>query len=147
SALLQTRSTTARWLGLPPDRWAIDTEWRLRRNYQVATTRHTYRSVYAAASPATRTLLDYGGLSPDDAVFRWGNYNQLFVLPAKAFAPGDSGRSYRMRPQTRSVWLKNVALSYDVIGFFLMPDTSELRRLLEGTGAYVVPGSTQTTNS
>src|SRR6185312_10127708 len=105
SALLQTRSTTARWLGLPPDRWAIDAEWRVRRSYQVATTRRTYRSVYAAASPATRKLLDYGGLSPDDAVFRWGNYNQLFVLPSKVFAPDDAGRSYRMRPHTRSVWL------------------------------------------
>lgn len=145
--VLQARSTAVRTLGLPPDRWAIDADWRVRRSYDAERTRKTYRATYGRATPETRRLLDYGGLAPEDAVYRWGNYNLMFVLPSKVFAPDDAGRSYRMLPHTRSVWLKDVALARDVIGFFLMPDTPELRKLMEGTGAYIVPGSTQTTNS
>ena len=145
--VLQARSRLVRALGLPPDRWAIDADWRIKRREQIEVTRRTYRSAYAKSTAATRRLLDYAGLAPDDVVLRWGNYNLTFALPSKVFAPDDSGRAYRMRPHTRSVWLKDVALSRDVIGFFLMPDTDELRSLLEGTGAYIVPGSSQTTNS
>ncbi|MDR3637442.1 MAG: SGNH/GDSL hydrolase family protein [Isosphaeraceae bacterium] len=144
---LQARSTLVRAVGLPADRWAIDTDWRVRRSYGIERTRRTYQQAYAQVTPQTRRLLDYAGLSPQDAVLRWGNYNQTFVLPSRVFAPDDDGRSYRMRPHTRSIWLKDVALSWDVIGFFLVPDTAELRSLLEGTGAYAVQGSTQTTNS
>ncbi|MDR3636805.1 MAG: SGNH/GDSL hydrolase family protein [Isosphaeraceae bacterium] len=145
--VFQGRSTTARTLGLPSDRWAIEADWRIRRSHDIEVTRRTYRASFEKATPEIQRLLAYGGLTPDDAVFRWGNYNLVFALPSRVFTPDDAGRSYRMRPYTRSVWIKGVLFAGDAIGPFLMPDTPELRRLVAGTGAVVVPGSTQTTNS
>lgn len=143
----EVRSAAERWIGLPPDRTEIEADWKRRRERDVEQTRRVYREVYAEATNAARKLLDFGELDPDSGVLRWGNYDRILLLPATVFLPDDHGRSYRLRPNTRSIWLRNFDLPRGLAGFFLMPDTPELPRMIEGTGARIVPGSTQTTNS
>jgi hypothetical protein len=134
-------------LGLPPDRAEIEADTALRRGRGIAQTSATFRDIYAEASPPMKRLLDYAGLEPRDAVLRWGNVDRIFLLPSTVFRPDDTGRSYRMRPDVRSIWLRKVALPRGLDGFFLVPDRPELREVLDGTGAGIVPGSEQTTNS
>lgn len=142
------RDGAIRLIGLPPDRAVIDARWRNERLRGVEQASATYRAIYGDVAPELRRLIDYGGLGPDQAVIRWGNYDRILLLPSSAFMPDDSGRSYRLRPHTRSVWLKAIDLPDSRLrGFFLMPDTDELPRLLKGTPGYIVPGSSQTTNS
>jgi hypothetical protein len=134
-------------VGLPPSRAEVDADWRIRRERGVVQTRAVYNQVYADASPALKRLMGYAGLDPEHAVLRWGNYERILLLPSTVFVPDDTGRSYRMRPNTRSIWLKGIALDKGLAGFFLVPDTPDLPRLVEGTGAFIVAGSAQTTNS
>ena len=94
-----------------------------------------------------KRLLLHAGLDSDHALVRWGNYDWTLLLPATVFAPDDTGRSYRLRPRLRSVWLRGVKLAPSAMGFFLVPDTPELAQLIEGTGASIQPHSVQTTNS
>src|SRR5262245_31561666 len=71
---LGARSEVLRAVGLP-DRATVDAGWRVRRERDVEQTTRTYRTVYAESSPALRRLLDFGGLDPDHAILRWGNYD------------------------------------------------------------------------
>ncbi len=143
----EVHAAAGRWIGLPQDRAVIEADWKLRRERDVEQTRGTFREVYAEASPAARRLLEFGGLDPDVGVLRWGNYDRIMLLPSTVFLPDDHGRAYRLRPNTRSIWLRNFDLPRGLAGFFLMPDMPELRQAIAGTGASIVPGSTQTTNS
>jgi lysophospholipase L1-like esterase len=143
----EVRAAAERWIGLPPDRAAIDADWKLRRERDVEQTRRVYREVYAEASPEVRRVLGFGGMDPDSALLRWGNYHRILLLPGKVFLADEDGRSYRLRPNTRSIWLRNFDLPRGLSGFFLMPDEPELRQVIAGTGARIVPGSAQTTNS
>ena len=143
----EVRSAAERWIGLPPDRTEIEADWKRRREHDVEQTRRVYREVYAEATHEVRRLLDFGGFDPDTGLLRWGNYSQILLLSGAVFLPDDHGRSYRLRPNTRSIWLRNFDLPRGLAGFYLMPDTPELPRMIEGTGARIVPGSTQTTNS
>jgi hypothetical protein len=86
-------------------------------------------------------------MAPENAVIRWGNYDRTLVLPSRAFEPDDHGRSYRLRPNTRSVWVRNITLEKGVHGLLLIPDTPVARASVEGTGGVVMPESVQTTNS
>ena len=85
-----------------------------------------YREIYAEAKPEMRRLLDYAGLDPDRCVIRWGNFDRTLLLPGSVFREDDDGRSYALRPGTRSVWLRRVALPRDLSGFFLVPDGPDL---------------------
>ncbi len=143
----RTQATARNLLGMEPNRAEVMAEWKLRRERGVTQTTATYREIVAEADPAMRRLIDFAGLAPGEAVLRWGNYNKILLLPGSVFEADDSGRSYRMRPNVRSVWLKGVALPRGLDGFFLVPDRPELSQILPGTGAFVVPGSAQTTNS
>jgi hypothetical protein len=134
-------------LGMAPSRAVIDAKWRRWRQRWVVETQATQRKNYVAADPLMKRLLLYAGLDPDHALVRWGNYDWTLLLPATVFEPDDAGRSYRMRPRVRSVWLRGVRLSPGAVGFFLVPDSPELVDLVKGTGASIQPGSVQTTNS
>ncbi|MDB5351750.1 MAG: hypothetical protein JWN86_2997 [Planctomycetota bacterium] len=142
-----SRRATLAVIGLPPDRAEIEADWRLRREDGVAQTAAAYRRIYAQTNPEMKRLLDYAGLEPGRAVLRWGNFDKILLLPGTVFQPDDAGRSYRMRPNVRSVWLNRVALPGGLDGFFLVPDRPELRDVVAGTGAAIVAGSSQTTNS
>lgn len=134
-------------LGVPPSREAIDADWASRRRRDVASASATFRQVYDESSPAVKRLLDFAGMGRETALLRWGNYDKILVLPSAVFAADDSGRSYRLRPNLRSVWLRGVNLTHGMNGFFLVPDTPDLPSILRATGASVVPGTVQTTNS
>ena len=134
-------------LGIPPGRDAIDADWASRRRRDVASASATFRRVYDESSPAVQKLLRFAGMGRESALLRWGNYDKVLVLPASVFDPDDTGRSYRLRPGLRSVWLRGVNLTHGMNGFFLVPDTEDLPTILKGTGASIVPGTTQTTNS
>jgi hypothetical protein len=136
-----------RALGSEPSRALIDAKWQRWRQRWIEETRRTHRKNYDAADPRMKRLLTYAGLDPEHAVIRWGNYDWTLLLPSTVFASDDTGRSYRLRPRLRSVWLRGVELAAGTTGFFLMPDTPELPGLIEGTGASIQPGSVQTTNS
>jgi hypothetical protein len=143
----QARRVATRALGSAPDRTVVEAHWQRWRRRWTDETRLTLRQAYDESGPRMQQLLRFAGLDPDHAVIRWGNYDWTLLLPATVFAPDDTGRSYRLRPSTRSVWLRGVKLRQNMVGFFLVPDTPELVKRIEGTGAWILPGSVQTTSS
>ncbi len=135
-----------RVLGFPQPRPEIDADWARRRRRDVETASATFRQVYDEAPRAVKRLMDHSGMGRETALLRWGNYDKILVLPSAVFAPDDL-RSYRLRPNVRSVWLMGVDLTHGMNGFFLVPDTPELPTVMSGTRARVVAGSAQKTNS
>ena len=69
------------------------------------------------------------------------------LLPSTVFEADDTGRSYRLRPCTKSIWLRELTLKAGVLMFFLVPDGPGLAEAIRGTSAIVVTESKQTTNS
>ncbi len=69
------------------------------------------------------------------------------MLSSKVFEVDDSGRAYRMRPGTRSLWTSSHILRRGLAGFFFLPDTPEVRSALGGAKVEILPRSIQTTNS
>src|SRR5262249_45946206 len=64
--------------------------------------------------------------------------------------PDDHGRSYRLRPNTQSVWAQQLGPPAEETGgliLSLIPDTPEGRTAAIEAGGVIVPGSEQTTNS
>ena len=104
-------------------------------------------STFAEYSPKLQRLLEYAGLDPDHALVRWGNFDRTVLLPSTVFEPDETGRSYRFRPNTRSIWVRNFPMKGPVKAYFQVPDRPELAELVKGTVAQIVDGSTQTTNS
>ncbi|MHC5540514.1 hypothetical protein ACYOEI_20025 [Singulisphaera rosea] len=149
--LTRYAETRLKWMvawsfGLPPERSEIDADWQLRRQRDMALTRPIFETVYKEAEPPMRRLLDAMKMDPARAVLCWGNYDLTMILPSSLFQ-ADPKRSYRMLPNTRSVWLKPIVLAKQLKGCFLVPETPGLPKLIEGTGAFIVGGSSQTTNS
>ncbi len=89
----------------------------------------------------------FAGLDPDHALVRWGNFDRTVLLPATVFEADETGRAYRFRPGVHSIWVRNFSVKGPVKAYFQAPDAPELRSLVRLTGASVVEGSTQTTNS
>ncbi len=143
----EVRTAVERSIGLPQDRAEVEADWKLRRERSLELARRNLSQAYAMVTPEARRLLDFAGFAPDSAVLRWGNYDRTLVLPATVFQPDDHGRAYRLTPNKQSIWLRNFDLPLGLAGFFLMPDTPGLRNAIAGTGARIVPGSAQTTNS
>ena len=89
----------------------------------------------------------YAGLDPDHSLLRWGNFNLTLLLPSTVFEADDTGRSYKLRPNTRSIWLRSLTLGKEVLPFFLVPDGPGLAEAIKGTPAIPVETSRETTNS
>ena len=145
-------ATRSRWavlqaIGLPPDREEVNADWQRRRLHDIEQTRGKLRSTYAEYDPAMRRLLDYAGLDPDHALLRWGNFDRTLYLPSTVFVPDDTGRSYRFRPDTKSIWVRNLRLKGGILAYFPVPVGPDLDRVVAGTGALLVASSVQTTNS
>jgi hypothetical protein len=150
--LARRLETRARWallglVGLPPDREEIEADWQRKRLYDIDQTRAKLRSTYSQYDPPMRRLLDYAGLDPDHALLRWGNFDRTLYLPSTVFEPDDSGRSYRFRPNTRSIWVRNLKLKGGILAYFPVPVGPGLSENTAQTGALVVETSIQTTNS
>jgi lysophospholipase L1-like esterase len=144
--------THSRWslqtaLGHPPARAELDADWRARRAHDIVSARSSLRKTYAEYGSPMRRVLDRAGLDPERACLRWGNFDKTLWLPSTVFVPDDSGRSYRLRPNTRSVWLRNPRLKNGQLAFFPIPSSPDLPQLLEGTDTVVIPNSEQSTNS
>ncbi|MDG3003897.1 SGNH/GDSL hydrolase family protein [Paludisphaera mucosa] len=125
----------------------IDADWRRRRLFDMDQARGKLRSAYDQYDPKLKRLLDEAGLDPDHALLRWGNFDKALLLPATVFEADDTGRSYRFRPNTRSIWVRNLKSKGGVLAYFPIPDTPALRELAEAAGAVVVRESVQNTNS
>jgi hypothetical protein len=144
--------TRGRWLalrgvGLKPDHREIEADWQRRRFFDVASARSSLRGTFAEYPAAMQRVLRFAGLDPGHALVRWGNFDRTVLLPGTVFEPDDSGRSYRFRPNMRSIWVRNFPIKGPVKAYFQVPDTPEVPGLVKGTGALVVEGSVQTTNS
>jgi hypothetical protein len=142
----------ARWaalrsMGLEPDRKEIDDDWRRKRLFDIDQSKAKLASVFAEYDESGQGLLRYAGLDPEHVLIRWGNFNRTVLLPSTVFEADDSGRSYRFRPNVRSIWVRNFPMKGDVKAYFQVPDAPVVSQLVVGTGAAIVDGSTQTTNS
>jgi hypothetical protein len=134
-------------LGLPVPRAEIDQEWRRYRLHGIAESALAVEHTYAETDSADQRLMRYAGLDPAHALLRWGNYNLTLLLPSTIFEADDTGRSYRLRSKTRSIWLRQLTIKSGVLMFFLVPDGPELAEAIKGTTAIPVESSRQTTNS
>ena len=147
SASSEVRRVARYAVGLPTPREEVDDAWRRFRQLGIEDSRRGLDLVYAEAEPAYRRLMQYAGLDPEHGILRWGNYNRTLLLPSTVFEADDTGRSYRLRPRTRSIWLRNLTLKSGVLMFFLVPDSPGLGDAIHGTSAIPVETSRQTTNS
>lgn len=140
------RDSVRSMVGLPEDRAEIEARHRADRLRGVDQARAFLEQVARDKGPTMREFLRVAGMDRDSAVVRWGNFDWTLALSSAVFEPDDTGRSYRLKPNTRSVWL--IGLTIDKVqAMFETPDTPEARRLGEAVGGRVVPQSVQTTNS
>jgi hypothetical protein len=146
---LETRGrwTVLQAVGLSPDRAEVDADWQNKRLYDIDQTRAKLREVYADYDPGMKRLLTYAGLDPDHALLRWGNFDRTLYLPSTIFEPDDTGRSYRFRSNTRSIWVRNMKLKGGILAYFPILAGPGLSEATAGTGALVVSTSVQNTNS
>ncbi len=136
-----------RAFGLPTPRAEIEAATRRGRSLAVADVGRRYREDFPNMDEPIRRLFRYAGSDPDHGLLRWGNYDQTLLLPSTVFEADDSGRSYRLRPGVRSIWIRNVSPRNAPLTFLLVPDRPELAEIARGTDGAIVPGSVQTTNS
>jgi hypothetical protein len=144
---LRARYAVTGTLGWSTSRDAIEAEQRLSRAFEAKRTRAVLEKAYAQYKPPMRNLLRFAGLDPDHALLRVGNFNRILLLPSSLFEPDDHGRSYRMRPNTTATWIRNLRLTEGILAFFMVPETAALKEAVKATGALIVSGSSQTTNS
>jgi hypothetical protein len=143
----KARQLAAQAIGLPPDRAEIDADWQRKRDFDIEQSRGTLAGTFAEYPPAMQRLLRYAGLDPEHALVRWGNFDRTVLLPSTVFEAENSGRSYQFRPNVRSIWVRNFPVKGPVKAYFQVPESPEIAELITGTGAQIVNGSTQTTNS
>jgi hypothetical protein len=134
-------------IGVPLPRTEIDDRWRRFRLQGIDDSRRAIESMYKNVEPPYQRLMRYAGLDPEQGLLRWGNFDRTLLLPSKVFEADDDGRSYKLRPCVKSVWLRNLTLKTGVLMFFLVPDEPELAEAMKGTTGIKVEGSNQTTNS
>jgi hypothetical protein len=145
-------ATRGRWLamnavGLQPDRAEIDADWRRRREFDMAGARAKHGATFAEYDEPRQRLLRFAGMDPDHVLLRWGNFDRTVMLPSTVFEADDTGRSYRFRPGVRSIWVRSFPARGNVKAYFQIPDTPEAPEIVKGTGAVIVEGSSQRTNS
>jgi hypothetical protein len=145
---LRLRSVVRRVVDANAVREEKNAVWRLKRQRGIEQTRAVYRDFYdREASPGLRRILSLAGMTPDEVLLRWANYDWTVILSPKIFQADETGRAYRMRPGTRACWLRDRPLPRGMNCFFFIPDTPEVRRAVADLGASILPESVQTTNS
>ena len=110
-------------------------------------TRKRFEAKFAALAPVQQTFFRDAGMSPDEAVVRWGNYDMTLVTSGRVFEAVSSGRQYRLRPSVRSIWMREVRVLDMDVCLLQFPDTPEVRRDAAAAGAEIIAGPVQTTNS
>jgi hypothetical protein len=142
-----TSKVMRRALGWDGRRAGIDEEWREFRRRSIELTRPRVEAYYAESDPGLQELWRYAGMDPGHGLLRWANYNWTVLLSSKVFEVDDEGRSYRFRPLTRSIWLRNLGLGRGVAPYYIVPDGPGLAEAVRGTRAVVIEASRQMTNS
>jgi len=143
----EARHATRWLLDLPTPRREIDEAWKRFRQLSILEARLAHQKMFDEIPADYQKLIRYAGLEPGRGLLRWGNYNRTLLLPATVFEPDEMGRSYRLRPNTRSIWIRNLTLKSGVLMFFQVPDGPGLAEALHGTSGIVVENSRTTTNS
>ena len=69
------------------------------------------------------------------------------MISPQVFEQDDHGRSYRFRPNTRSIWLRQITLRGGPFAMFQVPDTPAHRAAARAAGAIADERSVQNTNS
>ena len=143
----EAREVALATIGVPNPRSEIDERWRRFRLQGIEESRRAHQAMYQDVDQPYQRLMRYAGLDPVHGLLRWGNFDRTLLLPSKVFEADDTGRSYRLRPCVRSVWVRNLTLRTGVLMFFLVPDEPGLAEAVKGTSGIKVEGSQQTTNS
>ena len=139
---------SARWaVGLPVPREEIEARHARDRRQAIDDAARLFRVSFSEQEEPIRRLFRYAGSDPDAGLLRWGNYDQTLLLPSTVFEPDDAGRSYRLRPNRRSIWVRNISPKGTPLTFLIVPDRPELPEVIEGSGGIIVTTSVQTTNS
>lgn len=138
-----------RVVGLLPDRAAIDADWVEKRKRGIVQTRKVLADFYVQpeTSDAMRALFKVALMDPDHGLIRYGRGDQAFLISPQVFEIDPHGRSYRMRPNTRSVWLRQITLHKGPFGMFQVLDDDVHRAAAAKAGAIVDEHSVQNTNS
>jgi hypothetical protein len=147
SLIESSRQLAAKMLGNEPARSEIEAGWARYRRQSITETERSFRSGFEELDAASRRLMEYAGNDPATGILRWGNFDRTLLLPSTIFEPDDHGRSYRLRPNTRAVWLRNLTVAKIPLTFFLVPEGPGMHEAARGTTAILVPDSLQTTNS
>jgi hypothetical protein len=134
-------------LGMPPDRAEIQAGLNARRAETAERTLRSLTDYHRGAEPAMQNLFRVAKMDPEHCVIGTGRVNDGFLLSADIFSAATNGRSYRLLPNRRAVWLRQITLKGGVFGLFLVQDTPEVRAAAAGIGAIVDEPSAQTTNS
>jgi lysophospholipase L1-like esterase len=149
SAEIETATSGAmrQALGIAEKRAQIDERWRNSRTLGIELTRPRVEKYYEESDPGLQRIWRYAGMDPERGLLRWANYDWTILLSSKVFEADETGRSYRFRPRTRSVWLTNVGHRGGVMAFYIVPDGPGLAEALRDTKAVPLESSRQTTNS
>jgi hypothetical protein len=147
SAAAVRELATRRVWGLKPDRAMVEADWRIRRQRGIELTTASLASFFQGTSEETRELFRVAGMDPGHALVRYGRGDEAFVLSPQVFDVDDQGRSYRFRPGTRSIWLRQITIRGGPFMMFQVPDTTRHRAAAAAAGAIVDEGSIQNTNS
>ncbi|MBX6316124.1 MAG: SGNH/GDSL hydrolase family protein [Isosphaeraceae bacterium] len=144
----RAREAAYHQLGLVPSDEEIDAARQRVRERTIAQTRRSLVNFYDhETTPEMRHLFDVAGMNPETGLVATGRPSNGFLLSSRVFEPDDHGRSYRLRPRVRSIWLRQITLRNGPFGLFLVPDTPEVRTAAAAVGAIVDEPSKQTTNS
>lgn len=136
-----------RLVGIGPSREEVAALSRSRRRARVDEARESLRRYYQGAGPVMRSLFDATAMSPGIGVVGAGRADDAFVLSSDVYAQDGRGRSFRLLPDTRSVWLRGVTARGAPLGFFLVRDSPEVRSAAARASATFEEHSVQTTNS
>ena len=128
-----SRQLVRRAAGIQPERSEIDAEWRRYRRQGIENTTREFRNVFAEIEPPLQRLMRYSGNDPETGLLRWGNYSSTLLLPSTIFTADETGRSYRLRPNMRAVWLRNLTIQRIPLTFFLVPDGPGLKQAMKET--------------
>jgi hypothetical protein len=141
------RLAALRQFGLEPDRAEVEAARRVERTRTLERVRESLTNYYRGASPEMQDLFRVAKMDPEHGLIGSGRTTEAFLLAPEVFAADGNGRSYRLRPGQKSVWLRQITLVGGPFSLFLVPDTEEVRAAAVAAGAIVDDSTAQTTNS
>jgi hypothetical protein len=143
----QGRLVALEQFGLPLEREEVEAAHRVERTRILERVRDSLTNYYRGAPPEMQDLFRVAKMDPEHCLIGSGRVSDAFLLSPDVFDADSEGRSYRLRPGLRSVWLRQITLNGGPFGLFLVPDTPEIRAAVSKAGAIADDSSIQTTNS